>query len=317
MAFNNLIARTDAQALIPEQVSYAILQALSGGGSAAMSLFRHIPMATNQTRMPVLAALPTAYFVNGDTGLKQTTQVAWANKYINVEELACIVPVPENVLMDSQASGFDIWGAIQPLIVDAIGRALDAAVFFGVNKPASWPGALNADAAAAGNTIQSGTATAALGGIAEDINQTFATVEADGFDINGIVTNRTFRARLRSARDTLGQRLLDVQAGAESIEGVPIRYALPGLWPTGAGATELILGDFTQGILGVRQDITMKMLDQAVITDNTGAIVYNLPQQDMVALRVVFRVGFQVANTLNYQQQIAASRYPFAVLHKA
>jgi len=317
MAFNNLIARTDAQALIPEQVSYAILQALQEGGSAAMALFRHIPMATNQTRMPVLAALPTAYFVNGDTGLKQTTQVAWANKYINVEELACIVPVPENVLMDSQASGFDIWGAIQPLIVDAIGRALDAAVFFGVNKPASWPGALNADAAAAGNTIQSATATAAQGGIAEDINQTFATVEADGFDINGIVTNRTFRARLRSVRDTLGQRLLDVQAGAESIEGVPIHYALPGLWPTGAGATELILGDFTQGILGVRQDITMKMLDQAVITDNAGGILYNLPQMDMVALRVVFRVGFQVANTLNYAQQTAAARYPFAIMHRA
>jgi len=71
---------------------------------------------------------------------------------------------------------------------------------------------------------------------------------------------------------------------------------------------------FDQGVVGIRQDITYKVLDQAVIQDGTGAIIYNLAQQDMVALRVTTRLAWQVKNVINYDQQTEASRYPFAVL---
>jgi hypothetical protein len=76
----------------------------------------------------------------------------------------------------------------------------------------------------------------------------------------------------------------------------------------------MIAGDWSQGILGVRQDITYKILDQAVIQDNTGAIIYNLAQQDMVAMRVVARYAFQVSNTINYDQPVEAQRSPWGVL---
>src|SRR5687768_16161907 len=176
MPYNNIISRTDAQALIPEEVSQVMMTNIQTE-SAALNLFRRVPMSTNQTRMPVIAALPTAYFVNGDTGLKQTTEVNWANKYLNVEELAAIVPIPEAVLDDAS---FDVWGAIRPLLEQAAGRAIDAAVFFGTNKPASWPTDITAAAVAAGNVYARGTNNAAAGGIAEDINQVMALVEADG-----------------------------------------------------------------------------------------------------------------------------------------
>ena len=48
-------------------------------------------------------------------------------------------------------------------------------------------------------------------------------------------------------------------------------------------------------MLGIRQDMTYKLLDQAVITDDTGKVIYNLPQQDMLALRVTFRAAFAIA----------------------
>ena len=87
-----------------------------------------------------------------------------------------------------------------------------------------------------------------------------------------------------------------------------------GLWPSGSGTAELIGGDFSEGIVGIRKDITYKVLDQAVIQDGSGTIIYNLAQQDMVALRVTTRLAWQVKNVINYDQQTEASRYPFGIL---
>lgn len=308
MPYNNLISRTDAAALIPEDVSNAMLGGLENQ-AAALTLFPRVPVAQSQTRFPVLAALPTAYFVNGDTGLKQTTEAGWENKYLNIEELAAIVPIPESVLEDTS---FDVWGAIQPLLEDAIARALDAAIFFGVNKPASWPTDVVAAAVAAGNVVARGTNAAAAGGIAGDISDLFATIEADGFDVNGVLANRIYRGFMRDARDANGVRLSEISA--TEAYGVTVTHPMRGLWPTGASAAEMIAGDFTQGILGVRRDFSYKILDQAVIQDAAGAIQFNLAQQDMIALRVTFRVGWQTANVINYDQPVAANRSPFGVL---
>jgi hypothetical protein len=90
-----------------------------------------------------------------------------------------------------------------------------------------------------------------------------------------------------------------------------------GQWPSGSAVASAIMFDPSEFVVGVRQDITYKVLDQAVIQDNTGAIVYNLAQQDMVAMRCVFRAGWQVSNTINYDQPVEASRYPAAVLRTA
>jgi HK97 family phage major capsid protein len=306
--YNSLVSRTDAAALVPEEVSNAMLTSLSGQ-SAALELGTRIPISRNQTRFPVLSALPTAYFVSGDTGLKQTSEAAWDNKYMYVEEIATIVPIPEAVLDDA---GFDVWGAIQPLMEQAIARTLDAAVFFGTNAPATWAteGNLVGDAVAAGNVVARGTNAAAAGGIHGDLSDLVGTLEADGYVPNGAVGNVTVKGRLRQVRDTTGQTI----SLAEDIPTPNYASSLAGLWPTGVNAAELVVGDFTKLVVGVRQDMTYKLITEGVITDNTGAIIYNLPQQDMVALRLVFRAAYAVANPINRQQETEASRYPFAVL---
>ena len=317
MPYNNIISRTDASALIPEDVAADIIKRLPLA-SAALSLFRHVTMSRAQQRMPVMAALPVAYFVNGDTGLKQTSEAGWTNQYLNAEEIACIVPVPEAVLDDT---AFDIWGETRPFMAEAIGRALDAAVFFGVNKPATWPTDIVTAATTAGNVITEGTAPPDQGGVTGDVSELFALVEAMGYDVNGIVAERKFKGLLRQARSTTGEQLTGVDPGSEtqaspaSIYGVDITYPLRGLWPGGAGAAEMVAGDFTQGIVAIRQDLTWKVLDQAVIQDNSGVIQYNLAQQDMVALRVVARFAWQVAQTP--EPENVAGAYPFGVMKGA
>ncbi len=314
MAYNNVTSRTDASALIPEEVSNEMLGKATEQ-SAALSLFRRVPVGRAQVRFPVLSALPVAYFVGGDTGLKQTTEVAWANKFLNIEEIATIMPVPDNVLADVDAN---IWDEAMPLLTEAFGRTLDAAIFFGTNAPSSWPSDVTTAATAAGNSITEG-ATAAQGGFFGDLDNLYEKVEADGYEIDGWVASTAAKSRLRKARDTQGRKLDETRTSGDlmTIDGLPVAYAMKGLFPAGGGAgtnTRLFGGDWSNFVLGVRQDITMKILDQAVIQDNTGAIMFNLAQQDMTAVRLTFRVGWQVSNPINNEQATEASRYPAAVL---
>jgi HK97 family phage major capsid protein len=300
-----LITRNDAASLIPEDVASEIIKN-APQQSAALNLFRNVRMARGQTRLPVLSVLPIAYFPGGDDGLKSTTKAAWANKYLNAEEIAVIVPIPDAVFDDAD---YDVWAEIQPLIVEALGLKLDAAVFFGTEKPASWASDIVTGATAVSNVVELGTAAAAAGGLATDFSNLYGKVEADGFGVNGVVADTTLKAMLRNARDAQGNKLDDVSTTA--IHGVDVTYAMDGLWNT--AARKAIAGDFTQGIIGIRKDITMKIIDQGVLTDNEGAVIYNFAQQDATGLRVDFRVAFQVANAVNRREAVEANRYPFAI----
>ena len=310
--YSNIIERGDANALIPQEQANEIIKNLPMA-SVALAKMRRTTMSRKQRRIPVLSALPTAYFVNGDTGLKQTTEQSWANKYLEAEELACIVPIPEAVLDDSE---FDIWGEVRPSIEEAMGIALDAAVLFDVNKPASWGDAIVPGAAAAGNEYIRGSVPA--DDLAEDVNAVMTLVEEDGFDVNGFCARKAIKGAFRGLRDANGGLLFQpsLQAGTPgTLHGESIQYVNNGSWQN--AEADMVAGDWSQAIIGVRQDITYKILTEAVIQDGNGDIVHNLAQQDMVALRCVFRVAYQVANPITRMNEVEADRFPFSVLRPA
>lgn len=302
------ISRADAEALINDQDMNEILQGLPAA-SAALSTFRTVNMGTKKARMPVIATLPTAGFVTeltDATGVKPTSAQTWGSKELIVEEIAVIIPIHEDVFDDTE---FDVWDEVRPEATEAIGAALDAAVFFGVNKPATWPAALVPQAITASNVYVEGTSAVDL---AEDINQTWALVEADGYDVNVQYARRTLRSRLRGLRDENDAPIfvssLRSDGQANSVYGEDIYWVSNGAWQP-EDATMLV-GDRTKAILGIRQDVTFKILDQATL--GTGENQINLAERDMIALRCKMRVAFQWAAVPTRDNP--SGGFPFAVL---
>lgn len=313
MPYDKFIGRTDAAALIPEATSNEIIQG-AVEQSVVLSLFRRLPdMPTNQVRMPVLSALPVAYFVNGDTGLKKTTELAWANKYITAEEIAAIVPIPINVLDDA---GYPIWNEVRPRLVEAISRVVDEAVFFGTNAPASWPTNVLAAAVAAGNSVALGTGV----DLYDDLlgaNGVISLLEQDGYIETAHVASMNVRGMLRNVRTTQGQPIFTTgMQGQPSyfLNGSPILFPMWQNFQSAVSGVYMFSGNWSQLVYSIRRDISFTVSGEAVISDPAGNIIFNLFQQDMVALRVVFRLGWQVPNPINQLQPTEANRYPVAVL---
>jgi HK97 family phage major capsid protein len=242
--------------------------------------------------------------------LKQQSEQAWTNKYFDAEELAVIIPIPEAVLDDTD---YDIWGEVKPRVMESMGIAFDAAVLFGVNAPASWPTNVLAAAEAAGNTVALGTGLDLYDDLLGE-NGVISTIETDGFMANGHISHMSMRGKYRGLRDANKQPIF-VRSMQDStryeLDGSPIFFPENGAMDVTKALQ--FSGDFKQIVYAMRQDLTYKLLTEAVITDATGKIVYNLAQQDMVALRAVMRLAWQVPNPIN-RMNPGATRYPIGVL---
>lgn len=304
----NIIDRTGADSLIPVEISKEIIKE-TPNASKLLPLMRRLPnMSSKQKTLPVQNTLPNAYFLAGDTAQKQTTKAEWDKLVLTAEELAVIIPIPEAVLDDSE---FDIWEEIKPQIVEAMGVAIDKAILFGTNKPESWPVSIFDGAAAKNQIITLGTNKDMASDII-GVNGIMAMVEKSGFAVNGFIADSLFESYLRDLRDKNNNLLYTsslVNNTPSSLAGRPISYDNSGVFDTEKAL--MICGDFSKAVYSIRQDVTYKLLTEAVIQDTDGKIVYNLAQQDMVALRVVMRLGVQIANPVT-RRGIAG--YPFAIL---
>ena len=295
-----MITKTEAGALIEEQVVREIFEDAQKE-SKALSLFRRLPnMSSDKTKLRVSDALPLAYFVDEKTnnGRKNLTTSAWKNVFITAEELAVIVPIKENLLNDVDV---DLWAEIRPQLVSAIAKKIDEAVFRGEGAPQSWGNGIIPEIIAKGKTVTE------TGKLYSDINDTMTQVEESGFNVTALLGGVGLKGKFRMMTDTTGQPLASTEIGNLRRE-----YLDNGAWDKNTAT--LIAGDFNNAVYSIRQDVTYKVLDQAVIQDpSTGEILYNLAQEDMVALRVTFRMGYAIPNPVTALDG-TETRYPFAAL---
>lgn len=304
-----IIDRTGAESLIPVEESREIIQGVVTS-SAVLSRGRKLANMSSKTyKMPVLDMLPIAYFVDGDNGAKKTTKQAWDKKIITAEEIAVIVPIPESVLDDSD---YDIWAEVRPRVTEAFGKVIDGAILFDVNKPTSWRDGVVTTATKAKSVV---TATTDL---YQDIlgeGGVISKVEESGFFVSGHMADISMRAKLRGLRDDTGQPIFksDMQNGTNySLDGSPMSFPNNGAWDKSKAL--MISGDFSQLVYSIRQDITFKLFTEGVVQNTDGTIAYNLMQNDMVALRAVMRLGWEIPNPINSVQSDKTKRCPFAIL---
>lgn len=310
-----ILSRANAEALIQEQLVQSIWQD-APKQSIFMQLARKLPnMTSNQTRIRVLDVLPVAYWVDGDTGYKQTSKQAWDNVYLNAAELAVIVPIPEAVLSDASV---DLIGEVQPRVTESIGKLVDQAIVFGINRPADWSSDIITRARQAGNNVAAGTGGAVTYDKLLGEGGVFSKVEEDGSLVRGCVASLGMRAKLRGIKDDNGSPLFktDMQGPTQyALDGAPLYFPDNGSFDT--GVAQLVVGDWSKAVYAVRQDITVKILDQGVIQNpTTKAIEYNLAQQDMIAVRVVFRMGWAMPNPATRLDEDRIT-CPFAYLEPA
>ena len=189
-------------------------------------------------------------------------------------------------------------------------------MFFGTNRPATWPPSVDQGARATtpanSMIVTRGGNTPDKGGVSGDLSDLYSAVERKGYEVTGLLLNPVWRGFIRQARNTQGDQLAELLGGA--VYGFEPTYGLRGGWAAGANVTEGFAGDFGQMIIAIREDLNWLISREAVITDSDGKVLLNLFQQDSVALRVVFRVAMQIAQPVTPEVGAKASRYPFAVI---
>ena len=314
--FNDLITRSDVP--IPTEEVGELLKVMPEE-SILLKRARRQPMSTKTVKQTIMTTFPDAYWVDGDTGLKQTTKQSFSQPTMTAEELAVIAVVPDAVIDDSS---LPIWETLRPYLAEAIGKKVDQAAIYGIDKPTSWPLALVPGAIAAG-VITPGNLAATPADQRKDAGQLVADLGLKmardaGASLSGLIAQAGTGWELDRIRDADRRPIYDGVAGA--LRGVPFDELKNGAWTgvgTGDTAVPLIGVDWSQVYIGIRQDITVKMLDQAVISDADGKVVFNLAQQDAKALRIVFRVGYQAVMPVNHQQLDPAKRFPAGVIRGA
>lgn len=331
VTYSDYISRTDASTyLLPDQYSKEIIEALPTKSFCLEKMKRLPPINAATYKIPMMNAFPSAYFVSevatsrGSTNTKQTTDMSWSGVTMYIEEIAVVVPVPDSVIADMASQNFDLWGMVKPRLIEAAGKLIDQAILYdssGNIAPANWPDGIVTQCATKSNTIDvssqigSGLTFADMYDALLADNGLFSLVEQDGYLVNGALAAISMKGKLRGLRTTEGAPIFQTAMGMQQanrylLDGAPLDFPNNGAFDPAKSL--LVVGDWSQAVYGIRQDITWKVATEASIHDNAGNLVYNLFQDDMTALRLTMRMGWQLPNPIN--QVNSATQFPFAAL---
>lgn len=284
----------DAQAglLIPEELMTEVLRiAETQYGLARRDMF-YLPFSGpgNSRKIPALGTSVNVFWTD-EMESKKSTQPKFSIVEQTLKKLAAICPFSEEILEDS---AIDIEGLLAKLFAEAVSKEEDLQFFAGTGSP--WTGVLNN-----GDVNQVNQVLGVVGLTADDLLDMQDATPSGALNGAKYYLHRTVLSVVRKLKDDQGNYIFQNPGGGlpGTIWNFPYELsdAFPAVSEIEDGDPYILFGNLKQGcIFGDKQQLRVKLLDQATIedTDSPGTSL-NLAQRDMLALRIVERVGYVVA----------------------
>ena len=277
------ISTTTNGVVLPKDVSKQII-AETLQDSAIMQLATQTAIPSTGVTFQTITGEPTADWVS-ETELKPVGTHTFGSKSVTPYKMAVIEPFSAEFVRDKTA----LYNECVRRLPFALSKKFDQTVL---------------------GTTAPGTGFDVLGdctkvAIDKDAYEAFVTIDgniadADGM-MNGIALGAKGRSLLLAQTDKQGRPLFTpgVESGQlGNILGAGVSVQKP-IYVAGKPATVGIAGDFANAFYGISDAITISKSDQASLKLSDGTVLY-LFQQNMVAVRVEFTVGFYVRDKAQY-----------------
>lgn len=274
------ISRNTSGVVLPAEVSNEIW-GVAANGSAVMKHAQKVTLPGSGSVIQVVTGLPEAQWVN-ETAKKPVDRGTFASKTMKAHKMAVIVPFSDEFVRDSAS----LYNEVVRQLPEALAIKFDQSVLHGVDAPSDGfdnlsgaPEVSLADDTYAG-LVDADTKVALAGGVT-----------------NGYVLAPQGRGIVLGSVDGAGRPLFTPSA-TEGLGNVLLGSPVSLSRAAANGDTVGIAGDWTSARYGVVDGIKVTFSKEATLTDGAGSI--NLFEQNMIAARVEFEVGFVVSNVQHF-----------------
>ncbi|WP_252237882.1 phage major capsid protein [Clostridium sp. VAP51] len=267
---------------VPVEIATEVIKNIINQASI-LKVCKHESMTSDTKTLPQLTDSGSASWVK-EGEMIGTAIPKFAYPQLKACKLAVIVPVTNEKNNDSV---INVMEEIKQAMADAFARSIDQAMIFGIDSPfdTNLITAIGTQKVVATDRLDS------------DLSNAMGFVEDNKYNCNNILMGTSQKKVLRALSNDSKYK------GAITLTGA---YETPIEFVRNFDDTKAlaITGDFSKAIIGTRESIDYKVLDQATI--KSGDTEINLAQQDMIAIKATMRLGFVVVDPKAFSMVVGA-----------
>ena len=272
--------KDNLKGFVPEEIAPGIMDEIARG-SSILQLSEVKEMKSDNMKFQVWADKPGAYWV-GESERINTSKASWIFPEMHAKKIAVIIPVTKEKLNDTT---IDVFEELKPQIAEAFYTAIDKACLFGTASP--FEKNVLGVATEASNVITRNTQSLDL-----DISDVMAEIEDKNLDPNGFVGHYGIKKELRNLRDANGNQLAVLGMKENSLYDLPLSFSRNGGFDK--AQAELLCGDWSKSIVGIREGIEFEILTEATLQSVTmgDGKPLSLAENDMIAIKATMRLAY-------------------------